>query len=70
MHKKINQKNNKKSINKSNTQSEEKKATNSFNRRTEWIKEGENQMIESLVTLFKRIREEGKVCNQWKKINK
>ena len=31
MHKKINQKNNKKSINKSNTQSEEKKATNSFN---------------------------------------
>ena len=44
-----------------------KKAPNSFNRRAEWIKEGENQMIESLVTIFKKIREERKVSNQLKK---
>lgn len=44
-----------------------KKAPNSFNRRAEWIKEGESQMIESLVTIFKKIREERKVSNQLKK---
>ena len=37
------------------------------NWKTEWIKEGRSEMVQSLAILFKRVEEENKCPLQWKK---
>ena len=45
---------------------ENKKAGNKNNSKTEWIKEGGSEMVQSLVILFNRVEEENKLPIQWK----
>ena len=33
---------------------------------SEWLKEGEDDMIESLTTIFNRVEEEGQIPLQWR----
>ena len=43
-----------------------KKAGDKNNWKTQWIKEGGNEMVQSLATLFNRVEEENKILIQWK----
>ena len=41
-----------------------KKAGDKNNWKTQWIKEGGNEMVQSLATLFNRVEEENKILIQ------
>ena len=43
-----------------------KKAGDKNNWKAEWIKEGGEKMVQSLVTLFNRVEEKNKIMIQWR----
>ena len=45
---------------------ENKKAGDKNNSKTEWIKEGGSEMVQSLAILFNRVEEENKLPIQWR----
>ena len=46
-----------------------KKAGDKNNWKAEWIKEGGEKMVQSLVTLFNRVEEKNKIMIQWRETN-